>query len=296
MQSSRNPQADRLVACYEVLGRSLIIETNHEQIADYISNAYRDCEQEPDSLQSAPDVGRVRWTQDGCSLTLGDVVLEPLNAEQSATPFAAAFYGSSLLFRAFFRKNLDYHSVYGAAVRVGDRAILLTGETASGKTTLAIELLDRGATYYGDEYAFIKRVDRNVRGFRRTMMIRENTLNLVKNAKLRELREQSASRSIGSDRIWDFVNVEDVYGRSIWAEPAPLGAVFLIERHPSQPVSVERVSAAIAAVNLLPRFNHDETGFARAREICSVLEELPCFHLCVGDPSDTASAILEALG
>lgn len=50
--------------------------------------------------------------------------------------------------------------VHAGVVCFGDRAILLPGESRSGKSTLVTALLDRGATYYSDEFAVI-----DARGF-----------------------------------------------------------------------------------------------------------------------------------
>jgi hypothetical protein len=43
-------------------------------------------------------------------------------------------------------------AVHGTAVEIGGWAVLLTGKTGSGKSDLALRLLDRGATLVGDDY------------------------------------------------------------------------------------------------------------------------------------------------
>lgn len=45
--------------------------------------------------------------------------------------------------------------VHAGVVAFDDRAVLLPGNTFSGKTTLVRALLDAGATYYSDEYAVL---------------------------------------------------------------------------------------------------------------------------------------------
>jgi hypothetical protein len=49
----------------------------------------------------------------------------------------------------------DHVFVHAAVVAWKGRAILLPGKSFSGKTTLTLELVRRGATYYSDEYAII---------------------------------------------------------------------------------------------------------------------------------------------
>ena len=52
---------------------------------------------------------------------------------------------------------VDHVFVHAGVVEWNGRAIVIPGKSYSGKTTLTLELVKRGATYYSDEYAIIDR-------------------------------------------------------------------------------------------------------------------------------------------
>ena len=49
----------------------------------------------------------------------------------------------------------DHVFIHAGVVAVNGAAIVIPGKSFSGKTTLVAELVDRGATYYSDEYAVV---------------------------------------------------------------------------------------------------------------------------------------------
>ena len=61
--------------------------------------------------------------------------------------------------------------VHAGAVSHGRRALLIPGESFSGKTTLVAALVKAGATYYSDEFAVLDREGR-VHGYPRPLSIR----------------------------------------------------------------------------------------------------------------------------
>src|SRR6187401_1422164 len=63
--------------------------------------------------------------------------------------------------------------VHAGVVGWGGRAIVLPGRSFSGKTTLVLELVRAGATYYSDDYAVFDARGR-VHPFPRQLSIREN--------------------------------------------------------------------------------------------------------------------------
>src|SRR3546814_11755709 len=50
--------------------------------------------------------------------------------------------------------------IQGSAVAIGGRAVLIIGPPGSGKTSLALALIDRGATLIGDDGVALARRDR----------------------------------------------------------------------------------------------------------------------------------------
>ncbi len=50
----------------------------------------------------------------------------------------------------------DNQSIHGTAVAIGDDAVLIMGASGSGKSDLALRLIDRGAKLIADDYIAIK--------------------------------------------------------------------------------------------------------------------------------------------
>lgn len=48
-------------------------------------------------------------------------------------------------------------AIHGSAVAVGGAGVIITGPPGSGKSDLALRLIDRGAILIGDDYVYIRR-------------------------------------------------------------------------------------------------------------------------------------------
>jgi hypothetical protein len=66
----------------------------------------------------------------------------------------------------------DHVFVHAGVVAVGDRALVMPGETFCGKSTLVAALVAKGATYYSDEYAVLDKTGA-VHPYARRLSIRD---------------------------------------------------------------------------------------------------------------------------
>lgn len=53
----------------------------------------------------------------------------------------------------------DRETIHATAVAIDGRAVLITGPTGSGKSDLALRLIDRGAVLIADDYTEVRRQD-----------------------------------------------------------------------------------------------------------------------------------------
>jgi hypothetical protein len=67
---------------------------------------------------------------------------------------------------------VDRVFVHAGVVGIGDTALVLPGQSHSGKTTLVAALLAHGATYYSDEYAVVRH-DGTIEPYSKPLSIRE---------------------------------------------------------------------------------------------------------------------------
>lgn len=278
---------------FATLERTLVVGSDAVEILDYFSAAYRrTIVPLPDSLDPTCDSGSILAHNGANWLHFNGQPVE-FTDERPTTNFRLAFYGSSKLIRLSFRRNTAWRSLYAAALRIGNRAILISAQSGIGKTTLALELLARGARFYSDEFAFVRSADRFLSGLARALLIRERTLSIFHHPRLQQVCEASVPRSQHGDRVWDNIDVGDVFGEDVFAEPAPLAAAFMLERSSSK-TTTEQVSPAVAAVDFTKRLNANAEGFERFVDTAEMLTGIPCHRIVASTPQHAADAI-EAL-
>lgn len=116
--------------------------------------------------------------------------------------------------------------IHAGVVGWKGHAILVPGKTFSGKTSLVVELVKAGATYYSDEFAVIDARGR-VHAFLQPLGIREN----------------------GSDRQRN-VPVEEIGGRA-GSKPLPVGLVVFSEYQPGARWRPRTMSDGLGTLALL---------------------------------------------
>lgn len=56
-------------------------------------------------------------------------------------------------------RALSSETLHATSVAIGGRVVLLCGPSGSGKSDLALRLIDRGAMLVSDDYTLVKRID-----------------------------------------------------------------------------------------------------------------------------------------
>jgi len=276
------------------LGRRIVIDVDEPWIADYLRSVYRRVVAPlPSNDDKDVDRGQI-LAHNGAHWLLFNG--EPLSdvGERPSTNFRLAFYGSSKLLRASFRRNEAWNSLYGAALRIGDRAVVISAQSGIGKTTLSLELMARGAGFLSDEFVFIRKHDRMVAGLIRGMLIRERSLAVCGDPRLQAICARLVPRVPHGDRVWDDVDPGDVFGEQVLAQPAKLAALIMLERQGSEVTATAQVPSALAAVDLCKRVNSGGPAFDRLADAALMLSGIPCYRLSASSPKAAADAI-EAL-
>ena len=293
-------------ATLATLERRLVIETDCAEVLEYVCAAYRrvrvplpDARQEPAPV----DYGQIRTNGDGSWLEFNGLPVD-YPSEKPATTFRLAFYGSSKLLRMSFARNPAWHSFYAAALTLDGKAVVISAESGIGKTTLALQLMACGARFLSDEFVFIRTSDRMVSGLPRSMMIRERTLSIFPDPRLRSVCMSSTPRMPYGDRVWDTIDPGEVFGESVFGEPAPLAAAVLLERAPGHKhgerrlqgiAAIEQVASVIAAGEFAKRINSDQTPFGRLADCASILAGIPCYRVAAPSPAAAADVIARVL-
>ena len=292
---TRSPESSAGSVAFETLDRRLIVVSDEAKILEYLRSAYRRVSVAlPSTRDESVDCGEILAHNGQAWLSFNGEPM-PFPHDVPATNFRRAFYGSSKLMRASFRRNADWHSLYAAALGVRGKAVIILAQSGIGKTTLALELMARGASFLSDEFVFVRKSDRLVRGLPRAMLIRERTLTIFDDPRLRAVCEASTPRMPHGDRVWDDIDPGDVFGEGVFGEPAPLAAVVLLQRRNGITASVEPVPSAVAGADLCTRLNADLSAFDRLTTSVGLLSGIPCYRIGTSSPRCAADAIGEVL-
>jgi hypothetical protein len=196
-----------------------------------------------------------------------------------ALPFAAVLNGLEVL--------------HAAAVTIGGEAVGLAGPSGVGKTSLALELCRNGARFLADDVLALERVDEQLTAHPGTPVV------AVDRAEAERLRiaEPTAERTALA------VNSrERVEPAPAGSEPAPLRALFFIERRPEGPPAPRFEPAADAQALLASTFNlvlAEPRRLAGLLDVCALLARGRVERVLAGPavgPAELAAAIERRIG
>jgi hypothetical protein len=244
----------------------LTIETDDARVRRYLAGAYRAVAGAP-SDRVPHDRGAILVSGNEAVARFEDELL--LRGEPAADPIPFAVAAAGMLFRASFQHDAEHVAWYAAGLAIDGSAVLISGPSGVGKTTLALELIGRGHGLYGDEYVFLRRRDRRLVAFPRALMLREGA-------------------TVRHD-----VDVERVFGRRVFAASARLRAAYLLERGPQS--AVAPLAPAVFALSVAPRVGGRGNGLQRLDALLALLAGVHCYRLTMADPASAARALLASL-
>jgi hypothetical protein len=202
--------------------------------------------------------------QDGESLLLiaGDATVA---SAPSATDLVPDL--TRLIDEAVLRSLSGLYAVHAGVVQIGDEAVLLPGMTHAGKSALVAALLERGATYFSDEYALIDRQGR-IHPYPRPLLVRSAT-------------SQSLPR------------LAEDYGAQTGTAPVPLGWILALAYRPQEGWRLQPVPQSAGVMLLLQNTPH---VLAESPEMVHFFQNAVAGATCCqgyrGDAAEAAAEIL----
>lgn len=266
-----------------ILNRTLRIGTDDEVVARYLHNAFRRLRCEPG--ETATDDAFIIMRAPEPRVVFGGATLT-LAPDRRQTPFSVAFYGAQAILERAFARVEGHVVLRAAAVDCGAGAVAVSGLAGIGKTTLAIELLSRGASFFGDEYVFLREHDNLVTPFLRSLMVREPALALFANdSPIAKACRRSAWRRTAAYRIWDYIDPVEAFGAGAVAQPSRLRAAILLER--GHRTHLAPLSASVYALSAVPHLG----SLDRAWRLTERLREVRCYRLTMKDVPSAAQLV-----
>jgi hypothetical protein len=269
--------------------RTLRIETDDERAAAYVRAAYGSVLVAEPAL--ATDRAVLATAPDASHASFDGVVLPRTGAGSGVNPWQSDAYVVDQFVWLAIARDPDWISVYGCAVVVDGRAVLLVGPTRVGKTTLAVALSRLGARVLGDEMILIHRRDRTVDAIDRRLSIRWGADDPLDDPALCE-RIRAGATTLRTGRAGALAVDRRLFGEV--TRRSELAATFIVARGDGGlgvvPTSVNRTALRIASF-----VGAGAKTLADVADIAGVLAHGRCFSLTLGDPNASARAVVEAL-
>jgi hypothetical protein len=172
-----------------------------------------------------------------------------------------------LIDEAVLRGLRGLFAVHAGVVEIGDEAVILPGMTHSGKSAMVAALLERGATYFSDEYALIDAQGR-VHPYPRPLLVRNGTT-------------QQSPR------------LAEDYGARTGTDPARLGWILALAYRPEEGWRLQPVPQSAGVLLLLLNTPH---VLAESPELLGVIQNATagakCWQGYRGDAAEAAEEIL----
>jgi hypothetical protein len=289
--------AGRRTARYAIHGLELVVETDVPAAAEAVAMSYGAFGIGPDHAPLADRATiSARRTGDGDGILLTD----HLGRTSVTTADASAVLGLldrvvlAVLDRLRAQGILGTHA--GVVERDG-RAVLLSGRSGRGKSTLTLGLLRRGAGWLTDELALIAADDVTVLPYPRALHVSPATAALL--PELSFLHERPRY-DLGGGSEWSVApaDLARAFGTGP-AGPARLAAILLLDGDPdpARDPEISRVAPAVATMELLRGTPAAADDFAGTmRRLSDIAVRVATARLRVGELDRTAALVGDWLG
>jgi hypothetical protein len=284
-----------VVGRYEIQGIELVVRSNDRQVLGRVHDTYGWFADAGKRVTGRGPLGTVEVTcvreADGTA-TVTDAEGRATRWEKRDDPLVAVFDAIVAgIIAALARTGIL--AIHAGVVALNGRALLISGRSGRGKTTLVLGLLRRGLDLLTDELALVAADDRTILAYPRGLHVRPTALEMFPELEFLSETEPydlggGAEWSVGPDalaRAFD-TRVRDVL---------PLSAVILLDADPvadAEP-DLRPVSPAIATMELLRGTPQAAWAFDDVlARLPLIVGDVPCARLRSARIEDTVDAVL----
>jgi hypothetical protein len=217
-----------------------------------------------------------------------------LRLTNAADPIAlrAAYHAAREIFARFACEPQNAIAVYGALCAVDERAVLILGPTAIGKTLLALHLVSAGARFLGDDTVVLSPVSGEAHAMPRRPALRESALPLLPAARLQDsITASSTYFETERGRFWYALDAHALGGIEPSPRPYRLRAICIV-RERADEARIRAVDRDYALKLLAQRAYMRPTSLAQLSALARATRRAACFELTLGTPQASSEALL----
>lgn len=267
--------------CYDVLGHRAIVAAapgHPDEAVSGVLGAWLVADADPVADEPRYELieGNTGWL-----VRLDEAVLTTTVDFQSA--LASLEYQ---LFVAALEKRDDLVHLHGAALCAPTRraALVVAGDSGTGKTTLTLALMLRGLVPFGDDVTLIAPATLEVRAVRRAFHVDDRSWQLLEQLAGWPVRREDGAQGYFSPPQWA-------------SRDAVIEWILFPEFRPGQPPQLVPVSPAEAAAKILGNC----LSIKRASRLAlgttaRLVERVPCYRFLVGDLGASVATVLQMVG
>ena len=284
---TRGAPGERTTKGYSVLGVRVAVTADDPGAVELVDDTYAAFRSRPESGDGALALGLRRTGEEEYLVTDSDGYERRWSSRPHAVGDLLARFMLGVLARATRR---GVYAIHAGAVEYGGRAAVFSGRSGAGKTTLVLNLLQRGFRLLSDELAIVEPSTQRILPYPRSLHIRPGTPDLIR--ALRPVQRASETLVRGAWTLTPDVLEEALPGSL--APAAQLTNVVLLEGTPDAGATsaLTPIAPAVAALELLRATWAASVAFdAGLGRVSRLLEGVSCARLRVGDLEATTDVV-----
>ena len=196
-------------------------------------------------------------------------------------PFSFKYYNILIFFLyplGLLLENFGFYRMHSSCIDIGGRAVLVTGQSGSGKSTSAFALALNGASIVSDDLTFIKRTGDHYAAHTITRLVKLHGITMEK-----FYPELSGLDSLKNDEGEVYFDESDINKKTV--EKSTLDSIVILEKTGKRSSSITKVHPSQVISHLFPssiqinngKFTHNKFIF-----LTDMLNDIACYKVHFG--------------